>query len=302
MLVLRREQGRLGELEADFRTRAQQYPRARVFQGARALIACELGRAAEARRAFDELAAHDFADILRTYVWLTTMAFLAEVCAALDDADRAAVLYELLSPYAAQNIQGGSAGPCWGSTARYLGLLATTLRRWQEAARHFEAALHAHARLEAWPWHARAQRDYAAMLLARGRAGDREQAVGLLTDALAAAQRIGMPRLTEQALELLERFDRPRHAAPAHASPSRSESGPPGAAPLPDNLSEREGEVLRLLAAGQSNKEIAAALSLSVRTVEHHVANIYVKIDVHGRVEATAYALRRGLLPARPGR
>ena len=58
-------------------------------------------------------------------------------------------------------------------------------------------------------------------------------------------------------------------------------------------LSPRETEVLRLIAAGRSNREIAGELFLSVRTVERHVTNLYAKIGARGR--ATAFALRRGL-------
>lgn len=61
-------------------------------------------------------------------------------------------------------------------------------------------------------------------------------------------------------------------------------------------LTRRETEVLGLLAAGQSNQEIADELVLSVRTVERHVANIYTKIDAHGRAEAAAFALRHGVI------
>ena len=60
-------------------------------------------------------------------------------------------------------------------------------------------------------------------------------------------------------------------------------------------LSRREVEVLRLLAAGHSNRRIAQALFLSPRTVQRHVANAYLKIGAHCRAEATAYALRHGL-------
>ena len=61
-------------------------------------------------------------------------------------------------------------------------------------------------------------------------------------------------------------------------------------------LSERETQVLRLLARGQSNAEIASELVLSVRTVEKHVANLYAKIGARGRADAATYALRHGLL------
>ena len=61
---------------------------------------------------------------------------------------------------------------------------------------------------------------------------------------------------------------------------------------FPDGLSNREVDVLRLIAAGRNNQEIADALSLSIRTVERHITNLYGKIGAHGRADATAYALR----------
>ena len=70
----------------------------------------------------------------------------------------------------------------------------------------------------------------------------------------------------------------------------------PAAAELPDTpLTPREAEVLKLIAAGRSNREISEDLVLSERTVARHIANIYAKIGAHGRAEATAYALRHGL-------
>lgn len=64
---------------------------------------------------------------------------------------------------------------------------------------------------------------------------------------------------------------------------------------IDSGLTSRETEVLTLLASGRSNKEIAQHLSLSVYTVQRHVANIYNKIGARGRADATAYALRHGL-------
>jgi pimeloyl-ACP methyl ester carboxylesterase/DNA-binding CsgD family transcriptional regulator len=60
-------------------------------------------------------------------------------------------------------------------------------------------------------------------------------------------------------------------------------------------LSPREIEVLRLLAGGETNGQIAARLGLSINTVERHVVNIYRKIEARGRAEATAWALRNGV-------
>jgi pimeloyl-ACP methyl ester carboxylesterase/DNA-binding CsgD family transcriptional regulator len=66
--------------------------------------------------------------------------------------------------------------------------------------------------------------------------------------------------------------------------------------PFPHRLTAREVDVLRLVANGQTNDEIAAALWLSVRTVERHIGNLYGKIGARGRADATAYALTRGFV------
>jgi DNA-binding CsgD family transcriptional regulator/pimeloyl-ACP methyl ester carboxylesterase len=63
----------------------------------------------------------------------------------------------------------------------------------------------------------------------------------------------------------------------------------------PHGLSRRELEVLRRLAAGETNRQIARRLGLSPHTIERHVANLYRKIGARGRADATAYALRNGL-------
>jgi len=71
----------------------------------------------------------------------------------------------------------------------------------------------------------------------------------------------------------------------------------PATAPAPDThgLSAREVEVLRLVASGKTNKEIARQLFLSERTVDRHVSNIFVKLEVPTRAAATAWAYQRGL-------
>ena len=60
--------------------------------------------------------------------------------------------------------------------------------------------------------------------------------------------------------------------------------------PLVAGLTAREVEVLGLVAIGQSNRHIAKRLFISTRTIERHIANIYLKIDVHSKAEATAWA------------
>ena len=69
-----------------------------------------------------------------------------------------------------------------------------------------------------------------------------------------------------------------------------------GPAAPSEGLTKREVEVLRLVASGSTNNEIANGLVLSVRTVERHIGNIYAKIGARGRADATAYALTRNLV------
>jgi DNA-binding NarL/FixJ family response regulator len=61
-------------------------------------------------------------------------------------------------------------------------------------------------------------------------------------------------------------------------------------------ISDRESEVLRLIASGYSNKEIAARMSLSVKTVEAHKANAMRKLDLNGRIDIVKYAVLQGWL------
>jgi pimeloyl-ACP methyl ester carboxylesterase/DNA-binding CsgD family transcriptional regulator len=69
----------------------------------------------------------------------------------------------------------------------------------------------------------------------------------------------------------------------------------PARATRRDRLTPRELEILRFVAAGDSNAEIARGLAISIHTVERHVANLYRKIDARGRADAAAYAIRNGI-------
>lgn len=68
--------------------------------------------------------------------------------------------------------------------------------------------------------------------------------------------------------------------------------------PAPDRLSDREREVLGLIAEGLGNKQIARSLTISERTVKFHVASIFRKLGADNRAQAVALAVQRGLLPA----
>jgi tetratricopeptide (TPR) repeat protein len=187
LFVLRREQGRLGELEPMLSGSEGRSPARWLL----ALLYSELGREAEARSVFDALAAGGFVDVPYELEWLLAMCFLSEVCAFLSDAERAAVLFETLLPYAALNVVSAPELSV-GAASRYLGILASTMERWDEAERHFEHALAMNERMGAPPWLAHAQHDYARMLVARDGPGDRKRSEELLDRAIANYRELGM--------------------------------------------------------------------------------------------------------------
>jgi DNA-binding NarL/FixJ family response regulator len=67
---------------------------------------------------------------------------------------------------------------------------------------------------------------------------------------------------------------------------------------LYDGLTEREIEVLRLLARGLANKQIAYRLRVSEKTVRNHISNMYRKLGISDRTQAVLYAVRTGLIEA----
>lgn len=93
--------------------------------------------------------------------------------------------------------------------------------------------------------------------------------------AAAAGEALISPRIAAQ---LLERMRRPVPGAPARP-----------------RLTEREVEVLRLVAEGRDNQEIAAELTISPRTAKNHVASILAKLGLDNRIQAAVYAVRKGL-------
>ena len=94
-----------------------------------------------------------------------------------------------------------------------------------------------------------------------------------------------------------ESFLQPSIAAKVVAEYTRlAGSAPPASGSLPEPLTEREREILRLLAGGASNKEIAAQLFLAEGTVKNHVTNILGKLGVSGRLQAANKARELGLL------
>jgi DNA-binding NarL/FixJ family response regulator len=153
------------------------------------------------------------------------------------------------------------------------GNVAARRGNWSQAAEHYRAAIslaqvggHPDVIIEATIGLARvAKQD--------GRA---DEAAQLVREAQVLAARIGSPKWTAEVRAALAEL-----------------TGP--AAPLPGNLTKRQAEVLGMLAAGLSNKQIATELYLSPATVERHLATIYGKLGVGSRVEAARFAIEHGL-------
>jgi tetratricopeptide (TPR) repeat protein len=195
--------GGLGELEPAIRELLAAYPARPVFRCVLAHLHARLGRLEEAKRVFDDLAEDRFSVLPFDQEWLFGMTLLAETCTFLEDRDAAAVLYALLLPYAAFNAVDVTEG-FTGSVSRYLGLLASTMSRPDDAARHFEDALALNETMGARPWLAHTQHDYARLLLERDGPGDRERAQELLGAALATYRGLGMETHATSASALAE--------------------------------------------------------------------------------------------------
>ncbi len=208
--------------------------------------------------------------------WATRIG-LGVLAAGRNDATAAQEHYPCLLPVRGTLVLFGMI-----ATDRVLGLLAQTMENLDQAVAHFE---------EGWSFCRRAGYrpelgwvccDYAGALLqrasvssAQARPDDREKARSLLEESRSIAVELGMPPLKERSQDRLDLM-----AASPVATPS-----------YPAGLSQREVEVLRLIAAGKSNREIAEELFISLNTVANHVRNILAKTATANRAEAAAFAI-----------
>jgi len=279
LATLRFMQGRFGELAELLQEAAARFPAMVVFQAALAAARAEAGPADLARAEVERLAARDLAAVPRDPAWSFSLASLALACYHLGEAGTAVTLRPWLEPYADRNIVTGRVGAiCLGPAAYFLGLLDLTLSLPEQALRRFQRAAALAGGMQARPMVAMSREGQARALLALDRPGDRQQAIALLDEVTATAQALGIRGLGERAGTLRTA------TAAARQVPA-----------WPAGLTSREVEVLRLIAAGRSNRAIAQALFISPNTVLHHVSSIFAKLGVANRAEAAAYAIRRGL-------
>ncbi|MEU6891380.1 AAA family ATPase [Streptomyces sp. NPDC046557] len=175
--------------------------------------------------------------------------------------------------------------PVWAAHAEYL---RAELRRAEgrDTVRDWNAVVEAITPLERPYLLARARHRLAETLLAAGCARDR--AAALLRDAYATADRLGARRLREDLALLAQRARLPL----TDDGPTRRPVPPEEDAVQALGLTGREREVLRLVATGSTNRQIAEELFISPKTASVHVSNILAKLGVSGRGEAAALAHR----------
>jgi ATP/maltotriose-dependent transcriptional regulator MalT len=168
---------------------------------------------------------------------------------------------------------------------RILGLINMSHGDFTRAEAHLQEALALAERWQLRPAVAQTCLNLAEMLRKRDSTGDRDAGAHLLLRAANIFEELGLDTLLDQARSIGEEIVADLPSAPQPRAPA-----------LLDGLSEREVEVLRLLAAGMTNRQIADDLVLSVKTVDRHVSNIFSKTGVSNRAGATAYAFEKQIV------
>jgi len=164
--------------------------------------------------------------------------------------------------------------------ARLLGAAAALLGKPDQARAYYQQALDVCAKIRFRPEIALTRLQLGELLLQHYRA-ERATALEHIDFAINEFEEMKMQPALERALRLRGRRRPPsKRAEPAY----------------PDGLSEREVQVLRLIAAGKSNRQIADDLFISLNTVARHISNVFAKTRVANRTEAAAYAHRQGLV------
>jgi tetratricopeptide (TPR) repeat protein len=195
------EQGQLGELIDELVRLVRDIPGLPATRAMMALAHAELDQPDQAREALRPMAASGFSLLPVDTIWLRAMTDSAAACAYIGDTGWAITVHQLLTPYA-HLLPTACLGTPTGAVVHHLGLLATTLGRYEEAEAHFAAAEAIHARVEAPTWLARTRLEWARMLIARHGPGDTERARDLVGQALASARDLRLGTVERRALAL----------------------------------------------------------------------------------------------------
>jgi DNA-binding SARP family transcriptional activator/tetratricopeptide (TPR) repeat protein len=196
MLEIRREQGRMAELEPPARELISGNPHRPAWRAGLATMLLESGRPEEARSELDVLAEDGFASIPPDGDWKVVVALISDVAAAVGDAERSARLYELLLPHAGTQVVVGLGAGCLGAVDQYLGRLALSMGRRNDAIDHLRRAVEANARLGAVVELAHARLDLARAL------GRGAEAAELIETAQRTAAERALAKVARRAEEL----------------------------------------------------------------------------------------------------
>jgi DNA-binding CsgD family transcriptional regulator len=245
----------------------------RPVQATRAMCLAQLGRHQEAsriRERFGDLGSDQDESGIGVLVPSLGAAILA------GDRKTAQILARRLAPLAPYPTSKVDAV----SYARLLGGAAALLGDRVQARAYCEQALEVCATIGFRPEIALTHLQLAELLFGEASAV-KTDALAHLDFAIEELRAMGMQPLLESALRLRE--------------DQRKVAAPPSRPAYPGGLSAREVEVLRLVAAGKSNQQIADELVISLNTVARHVSNIFGKTGVRNRVEAASYAVQHRL-------
>jgi DNA-binding SARP family transcriptional activator/tetratricopeptide (TPR) repeat protein len=171
-----------------------------------AMLSAQLGRDAEAQAVLDDMVARVGAGghpVTDDFIWSNGMVMLAEAATTIGHRPAAAVLYDALEPYRDQQALSADV-LCWGPISRYMGRLACTLGRYDEAKAHLDHARALCRRFDEWLWFGHVGCDLAELLLARRGKGDRATAHRLLDRTLGPVPVLS-PRAEARVWELRSR-------------------------------------------------------------------------------------------------
>ena len=175
------EQARAAEIVSHANALLDRSPGIIGWQFSRAAMRFEAGQVQDARVDFERLAANEFAAIPRNEQWSIAACLISDLCHNLADSERAEILYRELHPGSESGCVIGFGIAYFGTIARRLGNLATTMQRWKVAEDHFAFALAREESIGAAPWVAHVLYDHSMMLVARGTRADRILAAQLLS-------------------------------------------------------------------------------------------------------------------------
>jgi tetratricopeptide (TPR) repeat protein len=181
----------------------ERFPSVSGWRSVLAAFCQESSHREAARREFEQLASRGFENVPRNEAWSITIATLAMVCAWLGDRDRAGALYDLLLPGTEHYVVVGFGVALLGSVSQYVGMLAATMERWDEASRHFDHAVDQNLRVGALPWVAHTRYEHARALSLRSGSSHRDRARKEAAEAVRIAERLGMKNIKAKATALL---------------------------------------------------------------------------------------------------